>query len=104
MRDGGERAGQENVQGYLAHRMTTSLNQNFPFVLKKTYKTPGWWWLISLMPALRKQRQAISEFENILVYTASSRITGVIQRNPVSIPPQKPISLHVYLKVPEPQI
>ena len=37
-----------------------------------------------LIPALRRQRQCISEFEASLVYKVSSRTARAIQRNPVS--------------------
>jgi hypothetical protein len=36
-----------------------------------------------LIPALGRQRQAISEFEASLVYRVSSRTARAIQRNPV---------------------
>lgn len=39
--------------------------------------------------AFNPRGRQISEFETILVYTVSSRITRGIQRNPVSIPQQK---------------
>jgi hypothetical protein len=40
---------------------------------------------MSLIPALRKQRQAdLCEFKASLVYRASSRISRATQRNPVS--------------------
>jgi hypothetical protein len=42
-----------------------------------------------LIPALRRQRQAISEFEASLVYKVSSRTARVIQRNPVSKKPKR---------------
>jgi hypothetical protein len=49
------------------------------------------WWHTPLIPALGRQRQAISEFEASLVYKVSSRTARAIQRNPVSnpSPPQK---------------
>jgi hypothetical protein len=37
-----------------------------------------------LVPALGRQRQAISEFEASLVYKVSSRTARATQRNPVS--------------------
>jgi hypothetical protein len=42
------------------------------------------WWHTPLIPALRRQRQGISEFEASLVYKVSSRTVRAIQRNPVS--------------------
>jgi hypothetical protein len=47
------------------------------------YKRWGWgWWLMSLTPALRRQRQEdLCDFEASLVYRASSRTA---QRNSVS--------------------
>jgi hypothetical protein len=42
------------------------------------------WWHTSLIPALGRQRQEISEFEASLVYKVSSRTARAIQRNPVS--------------------
>jgi hypothetical protein len=42
------------------------------------------WWCTPLIPALGRQRQAISEFEASLVYKVSSRTARAIQRNPVS--------------------
>jgi hypothetical protein len=42
------------------------------------------WWRTPLIPALRRQRQAISEFEARLVYKVSSRTARAIQRNLVS--------------------
>ena len=42
------------------------------------------WWLTPLIPALWRQRQAVSEFEASLVYKVSSRTAKAIQRNPVS--------------------
>jgi hypothetical protein len=42
-----------------------------------------------LIPALGRQRQAISEFEASLVYRVSSRTARAIQRNPVSKKPKK---------------
>ena len=42
------------------------------------------WRSISLIPALRRQRQAdLCEFEVSLVYGVSSRTAGATQRNPV---------------------
>jgi hypothetical protein len=41
------------------------------------------WWRTPLIPALRKQRQAISEFEASLVYKVSSRTVRATQRNSV---------------------
>jgi hypothetical protein len=38
---------------------------------------------MSLIPALGRQRQAISEFKASLVYKVSSRTPRAIQRNPV---------------------
>ena len=38
------------------------------------------WWRTPLIPALRKQRQAISEFEASLVYKVSSRTARAIKR------------------------
>jgi hypothetical protein len=46
----------------------------------------GWWWLITLIPALMRQPRdrRISEFETSLVYKANSRTSKVAtQRNPV---------------------
>jgi hypothetical protein len=37
-----------------------------------------------LIPALGRERQAISEFEASLLYKVSSRTARAIQRNPVS--------------------
>jgi hypothetical protein len=37
-----------------------------------------------LIPALKRQRQADSEFKASLVYKVSSRAARAIQRNPVS--------------------
>jgi hypothetical protein len=42
------------------------------------------WWHTPLIPALGKQRQAISEFEASLVHRVSSRTARATQRNPVS--------------------
>jgi hypothetical protein len=42
------------------------------------------WWCTPLIPALGRQRQAISEFEASLVYKVSSWTAMAIQRNPVS--------------------
>jgi hypothetical protein len=42
------------------------------------------WWRTPLIPALGRQRQAISEFEASLVYKVSSRTARATQRNPVS--------------------
>jgi hypothetical protein len=42
------------------------------------------WWCTPLIPALGRQRQAISEFEASLVYRVSSRTARATQRNPVS--------------------
>lgn len=59
-RDGGKRAGQDNVEGSDTNTYPACMMRKLSlFALKKTYKTPGWWWLISLMPAHRRQRQAI---------------------------------------------
>jgi hypothetical protein len=44
----------------------------------------GQWWHTPLIPALGRQRQAISEFEASLVYRVSSRTARATQRNPVS--------------------
>jgi hypothetical protein len=41
------------------------------------------WWHTPLIPALGRQRQAISEFEASLVYRVSSRIARAARRNPV---------------------
>jgi hypothetical protein len=41
------------------------------------------WWRTPLIPALGRQRQAISEFEANLVYKVSSRTARATQRNPV---------------------
>jgi hypothetical protein len=41
------------------------------------------WWLTPLIPALWRQRQAVSEFEASLVYKVSSRTAKAIQRDPV---------------------
>jgi hypothetical protein len=49
---------------------------------------PGRWWRTPLIPALGRQRQAlslrISEIEGSLVYKVSSRTARATQRNPVS--------------------
>jgi hypothetical protein len=43
------------------------------------------WWRISLILALRRQRQVdLWEFETCLVYRLSSRTARATQRNPVS--------------------
>jgi hypothetical protein len=42
-----------------------------------------------LIPALRRQRQCISEFEASLVYKVSSGTARAIQRNLVSKKPKK---------------
>jgi hypothetical protein len=45
----------------------------------------GWaWWHKPLLLALRRQRQAVSEFKASLVFRVSSRTARAIQRNPVS--------------------
>jgi hypothetical protein len=44
----------------------------------------GRWWRTPLIPALGRQRQAISEFEASLVYRMSSRTARATQKNPVS--------------------
>jgi hypothetical protein len=41
------------------------------------------WWRTPLVPALGRQRQAISEFEASLVYKVSSRTARATRRNPV---------------------
>ena len=52
-------------------------------VFKKRYA--GQWWHTPLIPALGRQRQAISTFKASLVYKVSSRTASrAIQRNPVS--------------------
>jgi hypothetical protein len=57
--------------------------QCFITVLKKKKKSCQEWWRMSLIPALGRQRQWISEFEASLVYKVSSRTARAIQRNPV---------------------
>ena len=49
----------------------------------RKYKRAGQWWRMSLIPALRRQRQVdLSEFEASLVYKMSSRIAKTVsQRN-----------------------
>jgi hypothetical protein len=42
------------------------------------------WWHMPLIPALGRQRNAISEFEASLVYGVRSMTARAIQRNPVS--------------------
>jgi hypothetical protein len=53
-------------------------------MLKRKRRYPGRWWRTPLIPALRRQRQAISEFEDSLVYRVSSRTARATQRIPVS--------------------
>ena len=50
----------------------------------KGEKAVGCWWLTTLIPALRRQRQVdLSEFKAILVYRESSRtVRTVTQRSP----------------------
>jgi hypothetical protein len=52
--------------------------------LEKTKQPGGVAHAFTLIPALRRQRQAISEFKASLVYRMSSRTARAIQRNPVS--------------------
>jgi hypothetical protein len=47
------------------------------------------WWHTPLIPALRRQRQWISEFKASLVYKVSYKTARATQRNPVSRKKQK---------------
>jgi uncharacterized membrane protein len=52
-----------------------------------SFKSQAWsraWWRMPLIPALVRQKQAISEFKASLVYRVSSRTARATQRNPVS--------------------
>jgi hypothetical protein len=56
------------------------------------------WWCTPLIPALRRQRQVISEFKSSLVYKVSSRTATDTQKNPV-LTPQIIIIIIITIKI-----
>jgi hypothetical protein len=47
-------------------------------------KWPAYWWYMSLIPTLRRQRlEDLCEFQASLIYSSSSRTVRATQRNPV---------------------
>jgi hypothetical protein len=54
------------------------------------------WWHTPLIPALRRQRRRISEFEASLVYRVSARAIHISQTPP---PPKKKICLSLHFMI-----
>ena len=53
--------------------------------VSQRYRFAGQWWSMTLIPALRRQRQAhLCEFKASLLYRASTRTARATLRNPVS--------------------